>query len=338
MSMILSDKVVPSSPCFQALPCTLTLCTEDIAQGPGQYKRFRDNVHCSLFSHRITINCRWARAQGVKRDLYKPGRVSSPALRNFLALNLFHPMPGLMKRVRFSSINALYSPVPSTPYVFTTSTSTSTSSSHSKSSHSEDAKHHSKRRRHVSKLTTHSRTKLLDMPAPITRIHYLLAFAPYQIPPIPYDLSTHPSILRSFISSEILSEPATEPAVSLLHITCPHLHWEFTITPTTKPQRSHKTTSHVTVFDVLYTLFRALRLAVHKVEYEALPSPEAIASVNEAYYARCNSIVEVNARQEELVKGIKRVDFLMGRNRFLGLSKKPSRRNDTVVWELNVSS
>ncbi|KAJ3742309.1 hypothetical protein DFH05DRAFT_202120 [Lentinula detonsa] len=240
-------------------------------------------------------------------------------------------MSGFMKRVRFSSINALYSPVPSTPYVFTTSTSTSSS----KSSHSEEPKH-SKRRRHVSKLTTHSRTKPLTISAPITRIHYLLAFSPYQLPPLPYDLSTNPSIIKSFISADLLFEPATDPPVSSLIITCPHIHWEFSITPMTASAR--KGGSHVSVLDVLHALYRGLRLAVHPLEYEALPSPEAIANVNEAYYSRCHSIGEANGRQEELAKGIKRIDFLMGRNRFLGLSKKSIRRDDNrLVWELNAS-
>ncbi|KAJ4472970.1 hypothetical protein J3R30DRAFT_3707966 [Lentinula aciculospora] len=238
-------------------------------------------------------------------------------------------MPALMKRVRFSSINALYSPVPTTPYVYTTSTSTSSS----KSSHSEGSKP-SKRRRHVSKLTTHSRSRPLDISVPITRIHYLLAFAPYQLPPLPYDLSTRPSIIKSFIPSDVLSEPATNPPVSSLIITCPHLRWEFPITPI--PASSRKS-SYVSVLDVLHALYRGLRLAVHPLEYEALPSLEVIANVNEAYYSRCNSTVDTKARQEEQVKGIKRVDFLMGRNRFLGLSKKSSRRDDGLVWELNVS-
>lgn len=88
---------------------------------------------------------------------------------------------------------------------------------------------------------------------------------------------------------------------------------------------------------MLYALYRGLRIAVHPVEYKALPSSEAVANVNEAYYSRCNSILEAQARQEEQSKGIKRVDFLIGRTRFLGLSKKSRRRDDGLVWELNVS-
>jgi len=93
---------------------------------------------------------------------------------------------------------------------------------------------------------------------------------------------------------------------------------------------------YVSVLDVVHALYRGLRMAVHPVEYEALPTVEATANVNEAFFSRCNKIVDKKARQEEHAKGVKRVDFLMGRNRFLGLSKQ-SNRNGSTVWELNVS-
>jgi hypothetical protein len=57
--------------------------------------------------------------------------------------------------------------------------------------------------------------------------------------------------------------------------------------------------------------------------------------VDKAYYRRCGCIEDPDSRQLEESKGVKRVDFLMGRNRFLGLSgtlKGPD------IWELNVSS
>ncbi|KAE9390592.1 hypothetical protein BT96DRAFT_925782 [Gymnopus androsaceus JB14] len=235
-------------------------------------------------------------------------------------------MPALTKHVRFTSINAIYSPIPSTPYAFTTSTTTSVSQS------SEGSKH-SKRRKHSSKLTTHTRPLPLDIPEPITRIHYLLAFSPYQLPPLTYDLCVHPSIIESYVSPDVLAESATDPPVSSLTIACPYLRWEFSITSTSRKS------PYVSILDVIHALYRGLRMPVHPLEYKALPSMEAITNVNEAYFSRCNSIVEKKVRQEEQAKGIKRVDFLMGRNRFLGLSKKSgtSRKSGSMVWELNVS-
>ncbi|KAF5379573.1 hypothetical protein D9757_009267 [Collybiopsis confluens] len=233
-------------------------------------------------------------------------------------------MPALMKHVRFSSINALYSPIPSTPYMFTTS---STSSSATSASSSSEGSKHSRRRKHSSKLSTRPRLSPLDLAEPFIRIHYLLAFSPYHLPPLTYDLCIHPSIVSSYISAETLSEPATDPPVSSLTITCPRLSWEFPITPMTGSR-------HISVLDVIHALYRGLRTAVHPLEYEALPSSKAVDRVNKAYHSRCNSITDIKARQEEQSKGVKRVDFLMSRNRFLGLSRKSG---DSIVWELNVS-
>jgi hypothetical protein len=73
---------------------------------------------------------------------------------------------------------------------------------------------------------------------------------------------------------------------------------------------------------------------VHSAEYRNLPSPDATLDVNAAYYHRCGRIEDLDFRQLEESKGVKRVDFLMDRNRFLGLSgtlKGPD------IWELNVS-
>ncbi|KIK54932.1 hypothetical protein GYMLUDRAFT_176439 [Collybiopsis luxurians FD-317 M1] len=234
-----------------------------------------------------------------------------------------------MKHVRFSSINALYSPIPSTPYIFTTSTATSVSNS-------SQGSRHSKRRKHVSKLTTRPRPIPSSLLEPFMRIHYVLAFSPYQLPPLTYDLSAHPSVVSSYLSADILSEPATNPPVSSLTITCPHLSWEFPIAPMT---RSSRKGNYVSILDVLHALYRGLRTTVHPVEYEAIPSPEIVNNVNEAYFSRCESISDAKARQEEQAKGVKRVDFLMGRNRFLGLSATKASRNGggSMVWELNVS-
>jgi hypothetical protein len=90
---------------------------------------------------------------------------------------------------------------------------------------------------------------------------------------------------------------------------------------------------YVSVSDVFNSLYSGLRKAVHPVEYEALPSSHAL-YVNQAYFDRCNFIPDDYARMEEQKKGVKRIDFLLGRNRFLGLS---SRKGDSAIWELNVS-
>jgi len=159
------------------------------------------------------------------------------------------------------------------------------------------------------------------------QIHFLLAFSPHHDPTIQYDLTLHPSTLDSEISHKEFAEPATHPPVSRLHVICPRLQWPITIS-------SSSGTGFVTVLDVLESIYRVLRVPAKPTEYGSLPSHSAIRGVNAAYYRRCGRFQDRDSRQLEESKGIKRVDFLMGRNRFLGLSgtlKGPD------IWELNVS-
>lgn len=83
-------------------------------------------------------------------------------------------------------------------------------------------------------------------------------------------------------------------------------------------------------------LLRDMNIPVTSSEYQALQSPQATAKVNEAYFHRCRSIMDPTARKVEEARGVKRVDFLMGHNKFLGLSSRTSMRNGETIWELNV--
>ncbi|ESK86218.1 hypothetical protein Moror_16667 [Moniliophthora roreri MCA 2997] len=164
------------------------------------------------------------------------------------------------------------------------------------------------------------------------RLHFLLAFSPYKSPAIHYDLSLPFSIIEHSPSNSIMAEPATEPPVSSLTITSPMLQWDITVTP------ASPTRSYVSVLDVLLALCRDMHISVHPEEYEAIPSLEVTKKVNKAYFNRCRSIADTAARQAEEKRGVKRVDFLMGRNHFLGLSTRNTSRTGSggLVWELNV--
>ncbi|KAK1229503.1 hypothetical protein PQX77_007426 [Marasmius sp. AFHP31] len=170
------------------------------------------------------------------------------------------------------------------------------------------------------------------------RLHFLLAFSPYKEPAIPYDLSLPFSIIEQSPSNSILSEPATEPPVSSLTITCPLLKWTITVTPppSIQPSGRRSPVPYVSVLDVLMALLRDMNIPVLSSEYEALPSREATAKVDEAYFQRCRSIADPAIRSTEELRGVKRVDFLMGQNRFLGLSSRSATRKGETIWELNV--
>ncbi|KAF5370284.1 hypothetical protein D9758_006917 [Tetrapyrgos nigripes] len=230
----------------------------------------------------------------------------------------------MTKQVRFAPENRLYSPKPfEKPLLvvgMAASQQSSTSSSSSATSQSSD------------KLKARSRAGSIPSPLIIpetpTRLHYLLAYLPFQHPAVFYDLSLHPSILERLHPATTLSESATDPPMASMIVTCPHLNWELHIAPSTGSMRPY-----ISVADVFRALYSGLRKAVHPMEYEALPSYHAL-HVNQAYFTRCGFILDDYVRMEEQKKGVKRVDFLLGRNRFLGLS---SRKGDSRVWELNVS-
>jgi hypothetical protein len=57
--------------------------------------------------------------------------------------------------------------------------------------------------------------------------------------------------------------------------------------------------------------------------------------VDYAYFARCRLLSDENDRKLEALQGVKRVDFLLGKTRFLGLSGPVDGAHQ--IWELNVS-
>jgi hypothetical protein len=56
--------------------------------------------------------------------------------------------------------------------------------------------------------------------------------------------------------------------------------------------------------------------------------------VDNAYFRRCELLADEEERTMEALQGVKRVDFLGGKTRFLGLSGPVEGEH---VWELNVS-
>jgi len=88
------------------------------------------------------------------------------------------------------------------------------------------------------------------------------------------------------------------------------------------------------VEDVFEQLYRELRLPILPIEYAELPDSHIRANVDAAYFRRCARILDEKEREYELSKGIKRIDLLMGRTHFIGLS---GVADDPDLWELNVS-
>lgn len=159
------------------------------------------------------------------------------------------------------------------------------------------------------------------------QINSLLRFHA-QIPRLIFDVSlpfeavttnTSPPIC---LSKPCLFEPATYPGTPHLRINCSNFPWILDIIC--------KTTNFVTVFDVLSQLYTSLRLTVSAEEYDA-ESYQSQRQIATAFHQRVNRDPWTSSVEEK--KGLKRVDFLRGRNRFMGLSRTQLGKE---VWLLNV--
>jgi hypothetical protein len=149
-------------------------------------------------------------------------------------------------------------------------------------------------------------------------------------PSIIFNLLHHPSTVTTLpdycpLSHHTLSEPATHPPLPRITIISPHLPWSITVT-SSLPNMAN---SFVTVTDVLVTLHRTLNLFTTPGEYKKIPSEEMMTRVNAAYERRLKDTAGWGQRCE----GVKRVDFLMGRHRFSGLS---TMGKEPTIFVLNV--
>lgn len=144
-------------------------------------------------------------------------------------------------------------------------------------------------------------------------------------PPIQLDLLDPPSMASRHghhVSSSALAGAATTPPTHTLTIRSPYLPWTFVIVASNR--------SYVTLYDVLDQLYTQLRINITKSDYEKWSSSERARATKsyEHRYRRCKSQEKY---QHEKSGGMRRIDFLMERTKFLGLSK--SKRGDT--WTLN---
>ncbi|EEB91490.1 hypothetical protein MPER_10140 [Moniliophthora perniciosa FA553] len=130
---------------------------------------------------------------------------------------------------------------------------------------------------------------------------------------------------HSSLSTTTLNEPALNPPVASLKLITSLIPWSI-----------HVNASNgyfVTVADVLNALYRSLRTNITQAEYSTLPSRSDIQQVNEAYEYRYRRVHDYRSSIEEKKAGVKRVDFLRRRTRFMGLS--PSNSPTSLILNLD---
>jgi len=164
------------------------------------------------------------------------------------------------------------------------------------------------------------------------KIHKVLRLS--LIPPINYNLwYSDEYALRASpaLTPSVLAEAASIPPASLIIVTCEGLR--FTITP-----KSSKRSAVVTVADVLHKLYRELRHEVKMTneEYESLPR-ESRTMLEQAFTIRCGLFPEGAEQKKERGKGLKRIDYLHMKTRFLGFVYI-GEDDEGTHWQLSVDS
>lgn len=175
------------------------------------------------------------------------------------------------------------------------------------------------------------RSKSLDLraaAAPRVYVHrYLESPGSSGHPAVHYDLVDHPSAAsrhQQSISSYTLGDPATNPPLPEITLKSESLPWYIRIVPASSRR------SYVTVGDVLDQLYATLRGNITQADWDVLNMNER-KNVNWAYEARYRRLRGYEGYDKEKASGVKRVDYLLGHSRFLGLS----RTRDHNVWVLN---
>jgi hypothetical protein len=239
-------------------------------------------------------------------------------------------MPG--KHVHFAPENVFYSPMPSTPSpTFSELSLPESSGPITPPPIKKHGSPYSCTPLPPADVTAHAGC----YPAGSVSIHPALACGPA----INYDMTLDPRSVTlagkraEGLTSRVLAEPATYPPLASMELTVKGFPWSIRVLP-----YSQKPSAYVTVADVFHALSRSLRTAVTSEEYSTLlRSSRAQQEVNEAFerrYRRLAMTGNEEAYRVEKLKGVKRVDFLGTRTRWMGLSWTSAGPD---VWEVNVS-
>jgi len=141
----------------------------------------------------------------------------------------------------------------------------------------------------------------------------------------------HPSTVLTrnnySLSVRTFREPATTPPLPFLTITSIHLPWTIKVYPSNAV--------YVSLEDVYDSIYRTLRTNITSAEFNLFSNQDDQRRATRAYEKRYRRHHRnTRAYEEEKRGGMKRVDFLMGHTKFLGLSNS-SRHPDE--WQLRIA-
>jgi hypothetical protein len=155
-----------------------------------------------------------------------------------------------------------------------------------------------------------------------------IAHAPSRIPP-PLSprrgLSPGPLSPLPGFEPAVLDEPATYPPLPHITLISEFLPWCIHVEAS-----DVLSVPVVTVFDVLHTLHLNLRVPIVQCEWANLP-PHMQSAVTSQFYQRLDGIRDINSRDDQMRKGVRRIDYLCGRTRLVGLSPIPDKLGGFIV-------
>lgn len=162
---------------------------------------------------------------------------------------------------------------------------------------------------------------------PSARISPVLNYSPK--PAWSWDIGFPLSTARPRPPADVLAAPATTPTMQTITIICAILPWAITVKagadPDSRPLGTPAT--FVSIGDVLVAIHKNVRLAVVQAEFDTL------LSADQKYWIGVDFRIRCGGNQSEYRQGLRRMDFLGARRKFLGLSSS-SRGPD--VWVLNL--
>lgn len=168
---------------------------------------------------------------------------------------------------------------------------------------------------------------------PSHHLHPLLDGARNDSPLIAFDLSLHDFRVHRLsangyptstgLTADDLAQPATHPGIRKMTITFDTIpQWPLTIEQErdrggflTIPFTSHDDVP-ITLGDILGKLHRHLQQRISQVDWKRLNPSEKVA-VSKAYTRRCDTFQSVEHLERN--QGVRRVDYLLGKNLFVGL-------------------
>ena len=118
---------------------------------------------------------------------------------------------------------------------------------------------------------------------------------------------------------------ATHPPVKVMTIVAPGLPWSIIVEPTTT------SSPFVTVLDVLHALYTSLHKPIKQAEFDTV-SKSYRDSISSAWHRRLDKIPFPPDVQAEKARGVRRLDFLVGKTCIKRLRYLSVSGREEVTW------